>query len=1223
MDDDALSDAHSDAHSDSVDEIDNPTENNQDNPTAPAAPTATQTIQSTPTHQPSSIFVKHPELPVQSPHLNCAIPTSLDTSDEQSVDLNSDHESATHHPNHIPHPFSESDQPIGQSDQPIGQSQQAGSNKQRTVMDDTTMDQLQHGKINILSKQSSTIKYVVVPKDYFLKKDVDKSVSKIFAALGLEKPDMIFKVPQSYTIREYFTHDSPYSIPDSFATIYNAILRDKIAMKDPTERKKIKADIKHLIEISQSLEKVKWTYKTNQIIKSIFPHHMHMNDTNDMTSQQAINQDESTQPTSSGLLSGFQNIGIFKSGQQKDQSWGHHMHRKTSGQISRPTARTTTLGPGQFSHPAQLPHLDYSFTTGDMTAPAPTASHLPSLVQSNNIPVDVPMPTITDPRHANPPRYNRRPPMTDQELIYRINRLEHHRKLVEERLKTIIQGLTDACQQANAYIWMQPQTQDELGSFVSKYSISNTTIFSDAFIDRSKIIHDKTTTYHKSLHEHFETFATSTRTTVIPNQWDHCTESFYKTLIASSTPFDSDESVDKFTIIEYNMDNVIESLEKTCRSIATSMPDNWKLMVSKKGTRWERCLAGKRHWLLHPTDDGEELHILHYFQFLKPGLTHMVYWHDKNDASVWKKYLQEQFPLGMFLIGCKTEGYRDATTCMRKNQPLFVFDQTGGSASIVSHMIKFMKEDRYRRPSTIETMQYPTDEKRFKSPKKYHYLNSERFIDIQNQSRVMLQNWPDPFNPNSVLVINTLTDSIENLQNNITKTMNAVFEDIPELGGRKEDEVRLAYAWTKYAMLKRNAAKLQLRANIYIGLLAFLTVMTTVVSTLVVRIDHWAMHLASVGLPIITGIVITFMYTFKPINKWAVCEIGARMIQGEIYKFRTKTGIYRVVRKHGSMDKSGVKKARRLFAEELIKVWQSLELSEMKVGSLNTRKEFNEVPIHDLPIIQTIQHEEVAALKQYNYQNYYDATHLDLRDGNGHGNTDNPVCTVEDFVHIKSIKKYNKMLASRHHDWKDSEHSLGSSRTTRRSSSNHFGGHSSRTFASSTTPIPTVSAPAPNYKPRQPETIDNTVDQINPCDKMSVEIYVKTRLNLILYRHKRQSPWLERIVYFMQTFIFIITASAAFVSHIGYAQWVPVIMSVATMLTSIMEQKQLILRLTSTNSVHMQLEQLMCFWQGLSIIERRKHSNATYVVETTEAAVMNELASYIQAVKSVVNDDQE
>ena len=1039
----------------------------------------------------------------------------------------------------------------------------------------------------------------MIPKDFFSNKNIDKRVSKIFAALDLEKPDMIFKVPQSNTIMEYFIHDSPYSIPHSFEWVYNHILKRRIQNLPDGDRKRIKLEIKKLVEINKSISKIKWTHKTNLIIKDIYPPRLHMNDKFDMTSQGAIPFEEDCPDNTTNrllLLKKISSVPIL------------------GNKFKRP----------QLSNNNQLPNLVHNYQGTEMKSnsqiPSKNASRISDLPlvfdsygycndyfeqknsdETHDADINENSDTIQPSNGTNEPSTGdyATPMMSDDELIYRINRLEHHRKLVEERLKTIILGLTDACQQANAYIWMQPHTQDRLGSFVSKYSISNTTIIADTLINKNRIIHDSALhTGFKNKHqpclEHFfKTFADSSRHTIIPTSRYHCTESFYRMLIDSSQPYDSEGSMDKLKIIEYDMNIAIETIERTCKRIAASMSKTWKNKVINKGPRWKRCIDGTKQWLLHRNDDGDEIHALNVFQFLKPGLTHMIYWHDKNDASIWKKYIQEQFPLGLFLIGCKTKGYMDATVCMRKNQPLFVFDETGGSASIVSHMIRFMKEDNYVRPKASKAMMYPDASKRFTSSKKYHYLNSERFIEIQNWSRVMLQNWPDPFNPNSVLVIDTLTDSIENLQNNITKTMNAVFEDIPELGGRKEDEVRLAYAWTKYAMLKRNAEKLQLRANVYIIMLASLTVMTTVVSTMVGFIDHWVLHLASVALPILTGIVITFMYTFKPINKWAICESGARMIQSEIYKFRTKSGIYRVIRKHGKQ--SDVKRARRLFAEELIKVWQSLELSEMKLGSLNTRKEFNETPIYMLPIIKTIQEEEMAALQQYNSQNYY--VYHDIGDDD-----DEPISANIAVNNTSTLKTYNK----RH---------IKTIRTINQQRSSKSIQYSNAM---------TMNENKNNHVINVEEaTMFNTVDKINPCEKMSVETYVKTRLNLILYRHKKRSPYLERIVYVMQTIVFIITASAAFVSHIGYAQWVPVIMSVATMITSIMEQKQLILRLTSTNSVYMQLEQLMCFWQGLSIIERRKHSNATYVVETAEAAVMNELASYIQAVKSVVKEEQE
>ena len=67
------------------------------------------------------------------------------------------------------------------------------------------------------------------------------------------------------------------------------------------------------------------------------------------------------------------------------------------------------------------------------------------------------------------------------------------------------------------------------------------------------------------------------------------------------------------------------------------------------------------------------------------------------------------------------------------------------------------------------------------------------------------------------------------------------------------------------------------------------------------------------------------------------------MIESEIFKFRTRTGIYRVTRrqhKHHSAEYNIQRKeARKLFSDELIKVWKSLEVSEMKLGALHIPKE--------------------------------------------------------------------------------------------------------------------------------------------------------------------------------------------------------------------------------------------------------------------------------------------
>ena len=70
---------------------------------------------------------------------------------------------------------------------------------------------------------------------------------------------------------------------------------------------------------------------------------------------------------------------------------------------------------------------------------------------------------------------------------------------------------------------------------------------------------------------------------------------------------------------------------------------------------------------------------------------------------------------------------------------------------------------------------------------------------------------------------------------------------------------------------------------------------TSVVSTLnsIYKLNY--INISAIILPsIFTGILLTLFYTFKPVQRWATSEIGRRMIIGEIYKFRTRTGIYHV-----------------------------------------------------------------------------------------------------------------------------------------------------------------------------------------------------------------------------------------------------------------------------------------------------------------------------------------
>ena len=90
----------------------------------------------------------------------------------------------------------------------------------------------------------------------------------------------------------------------------------------------------------------------------------------------------------------------------------------------------------------------------------------------------------------------------------------------------------------------------------------------------------------------------------------------------------------------------------------------------------------------------------------------------------------------------------------------------------------------------------------------------------------------------------------------------------------------------------------------------------------------------------------------------------------------------------------------------------------------------------------------------------------------------------------------------------------------------------------------------------------------------------------------------------------------AMLVYLDMAEWVAVLMAAAASISSIIDDKQLPMRLMASNNARIQLEKLLCYWQGLSVIERRRFSTATYIVETVESTVIAELLAYSQAIRS-------
>ena len=433
------------------------------------------------------------------------------------------------------------------------------------------------------------------------------------------------------------------------------------------------------------------------------------------------------------------------------------------------------------------------------------------------------------------------------ELFKQLTNLRRYRNLVKQRVSSIIRGLTDACRQASAFLWLEShREQDMLGNFVAKNSVPGTIVLTDAILPETFVDDDM-------LGKFIEDFEPGNKNApVYVFLKEFCRQTTYNNLIEFSKPFNPDVIQTDFKLLEMKSQDLINDIENKCIKIIKSKPEEWQQKMAKKRNKTVEELNKNKKWLEYKPK--EKQHTLHYFECIKPGITHLIYWHDEKDFLLWKTFLSEQYPLGLFLIGGLNAAYEQAMQCLKENQPLFVFDKTGGTASIVAEMINTMKKVRppFGKIKKKLLQQFPSKKSNFLKAEKAHLENAIIFQEIQAKAKVTLQNWPDPFNPNSVLIVNTLTDSIEALQDNITKTMNAVFEDVPQLGSKKEDTKRLLYAWKKQKLLSNNAKNLKNRADTYLIILSILTFLTTFITVLTgIQVQaNYTLKILSVILPI-------------------------------------------------------------------------------------------------------------------------------------------------------------------------------------------------------------------------------------------------------------------------------------------------------------------------------------------------------------------------------------
>lgn len=266
----------------------------------------------------------------------------------------------------------------------------------------------------------------------------------------------------------------------------------------------------------------------------------------------------------------------------------------------------------------------------------------------------------------------------------------------------------------------------------------------------------------------------------------------------------------------------------------------------------------------------------------------------------------DQLPTGIIAAGGTKPLFDSCVECLRMGRPVFCFRGTGGSTETISKLIDFgnLKNGKNGKPGAKPKQLENFIAREFTAEKKLLYWR---------EAKALACNFPEHFNPAASLVIEvgapkgakfSLTnfspeagDSVDRLQDQITKVMASVFDNVPELGGVEADARSVRHALALQSNLLWGATRYRREGSIIVTITRVLGFATSVAAAL--RADQqsdmanemWLKWVA-MALPLLLGVSASVLTTYRPIQKFAALKSAASEIESEIYRFRTRSKPY-------------------------------------------------------------------------------------------------------------------------------------------------------------------------------------------------------------------------------------------------------------------------------------------------------------------------------------------
>jgi len=611
-----------------------------------------------------------------------------------------------------------------------------------------------------------------------------------------------------------------------------------------------------------------------------------------------------------------------------------------------------------------------------------------------------------------------------------------------------------------------------------------------------------------------------------------------------------------------------------------------------------------------------------------PTCSHyLIFEGGRRDYELYEKQIKSMLPAGLLLINGEPEAMRVALNNMRSQLPLFIFNNSGGAASVMAETISYVdritsagesaRSKKWRHAfgeinatdgkliadfkkrvadrKQAGTAGVPTDPASSKAMKllnnkfenRIYFPSVSKAKEYKTAAKICLGSWPASYNTGSVLVLDPMSE-VDYMQESMMRCMVTAFERDKESGSTEQKERVLIDAWSLHQQLEFNIKKRKWESDVICILIIVVTLTITALTVVYNYLDTTCEdgddtcdsnkeHLNNINvvMPLILAVLLSVAAQFSPTSKWAALTLARHAIELEIYMFRCKVGEY-------GNDAASIKDGspRKVLAERLGQIMEELGSSDVnKGGFLGELVETNKADI--------ARRLKVRLMRSPLYRRYL----VRMEKQNDPSKKSSSV-----FSFGKGSD--NKSMVKEMGDLYDA------------SSMDFIGAENSHMVT------------APGMEDLGAD--DDVANLVSPGDddgiqSLTADKYLQFRLDPILSKYMIQSPQLSWSLRVLQMTMIVVTGITAALVSFGASFWAPVAIAFSTALGSYMNLQGYEVRLGGTNQAISKLKSLVIWWKGLSRNDQSLRVNKTHLVSVTEAIIISTVGSYVAQAQSSRN----